>query len=174
MSLVVEDGTGKADAESYASVADADAYIAKYASTAGATAWAAAVTATKEQHLRLATRYLELAYRWIGSRNSETQALHWPIAEGEFDRDGFEIDDNVIPVNIVRATAETALRSLQGSTLLGDIDSDDAELRSERVKVGPVELEQQFASVKSTAVRFTAVDALLQGLVFASGELRRA
>ena len=51
MSLVVEDGTGKADAESYISVADADTYH----SNRGNTDWAALTTTEKEQLLRGAT-----------------------------------------------------------------------------------------------------------------------
>jgi hypothetical protein len=78
MALVVEDGTGKADAESYISVADADTYF----SNRGNAAWAALSTAQKEQNLRKATDYLGQVYRqrWKGTRVSGEQALDWPRA----------------------------------------------------------------------------------------------
>ena len=77
MSLIVEDGTGRADAESYASVSVADAYH----TARGNTAWAAlATTALKEAALRKATDYLGQTYglRWKGYRMTTTQALDWP------------------------------------------------------------------------------------------------
>ena len=53
MTLVIEDGTGKSNAESYISVADADTYH----SNRGNTDWAALTTAEKERLLRIATDY---------------------------------------------------------------------------------------------------------------------
>ena len=54
MSIVIENGAGLADAESYASVAAADARCASL----GLTAWAALVEAGKEIALRRATLFV--------------------------------------------------------------------------------------------------------------------
>ena len=60
LTLVKEDGTGKSDANSYASVADADAY---HEGHLYASAWTGATTADKEKALVMATR-LRTATRW--------------------------------------------------------------------------------------------------------------
>jgi hypothetical protein len=75
MALVVEDGTARADAESYCSVAAADTYHANR----GNTVWAALTQTVKEQCLRKATDYM-VVYRnaWDGYRKTTTQALDWP------------------------------------------------------------------------------------------------
>ena len=57
MTLIVEDGTGKSDAESFASVASADAQM----TALGITIWTSLVTEEKEQALRRATQYMEQA-----------------------------------------------------------------------------------------------------------------
>ena len=56
MALVVEDGTGKTDADSYLSLVDADAYNLAHSAS---TDWNGAVEAVKEKALRLATQYLD-------------------------------------------------------------------------------------------------------------------
>lgn len=76
MTLIVEDGTGRADAESLTSVAFADAYHASL----GNAGWAALSTPVKEQNLRKGTRYMqgEYAGRWSGTKVRGVQALDHP------------------------------------------------------------------------------------------------
>ena len=76
MALEVETGSGSATAESYASVADADAYLA----ARGFSLWATMSETEKEAALRRATDYMVSFYRarWAGYRVSSTQALDWP------------------------------------------------------------------------------------------------
>ena len=76
MSLIVEDGTGLANAESLCSVADADTIHA----ARGNTAWAALTTPQKEQNLRKGTDYMTGKYTTLraGYRRLATQALDWP------------------------------------------------------------------------------------------------
>lgn len=114
MSLIVEDGTQVVGAESYISVSDADAYF----SGRGGTAWAALVTAAKEQSLRKATDYMEGAYRdrWLGTRVSVSQVLSWPrawvqvrdvpVGYGAF---GSYLQPNVVPAEVKQGCAELAL-----------------------------------------------------------------
>lgn len=59
MTLVVEDGSIVSGAESYASVAQADAYFA----ARGITIWSPLLDAEKEQALRRATDYMVQTYR---------------------------------------------------------------------------------------------------------------
>lgn len=130
MALIVEDGTGKTDAESYISVVDADAYHASI----GNAAWAALTTERKEQLLRIATMYLLTTYRgaWKGWRIIDAQMLDWP--RGNVYRDGELIAHNVIPWEVKQATAELAL--IANSTNLRPT----AVRGKKKVKVGPLEV----------------------------------
>lgn len=149
MAIVIEDGTGLADAEAYISVADADTYFAARANSA----WALLNTAAKEAALRLGADYMEAVYgeRWKGARVSMTQALSWP-------RDGvcvngFEVPDDVVPVAVARANAELAVRASAG-TLLAD---QGAQVVSETV--GPISVT--YAEGARQYTRYAYVDGLL-------------
>src|SRR5688572_6043385 len=95
MPLVVEDGTGLANADSYVSLAQADAYHI----TLGNTGWAG-TNELKEQALRRATRYIDFFYydRWSGVRlNGRDQALQWPRIDA-VDIDNEEILEDEVPI----------------------------------------------------------------------------
>lgn len=152
MSFVVEDGTSKTDANSYASVSFADAYF----EDRGNAAWAAAASDdAKEQALVRATDYLETRFRFIGDKFDEEQALHFPVDEGE------------IPVNLKKATCEYALRALS-APLAPDPTTDERGLQvtSKTEKVGPLEESTTYAAYSVSVFKpYPAADALLRGLV---------
>jgi len=75
LTLVTEDGTGLASANSYASVADGDAYFEGHLY---ATAWTAATSGTKAAALVMATRLVDTQFQFNGYRANEDQALQWP------------------------------------------------------------------------------------------------
>lgn len=116
MAFVVEDGTGKTDANSYASVAAADSYAADR----GITSWAALTTTAKQQALIKATDYLEATYQsaWKGYRNTLQQALAWPRYEVIVD--GFLLPNNAIPSAVVKACVDMAFKASAGTTLIED------------------------------------------------------
>jgi len=76
--LVQEDGSGLATANSYASVADGDAY---HAGHLYATKWTGATDANKAVALVMATRLIDSYCRFLGLRKTDTQALQWPRIE---------------------------------------------------------------------------------------------
>lgn len=115
MALVVEDGSGLDDAESYLSVADADSYH----TNRGNSGWDGDETA-KEAALRKATQYLDATYSWKGSISSTTQALNFPRTN-VFDSQGRDLS-NGIPQKVKNATAELALVALS-SELLANVDN---------------------------------------------------
>jgi len=139
MSLIVEDGSGLPNSESYISVSDADTYH----SNRGNTDWAALTTTQKEQLLRGATDYMVAVYRlrWDGYRYVNTQALDWPRiyvpvrdicsvnAYPEY------VDFDIVPTLVKNACAELALKA-NTETLL-----DDQGQVTIREKVGPIEVE---------------------------------
>ena len=78
LTLVKEDGTGKADANSYADVAEGDAYFEGHLY---ASAWTGASGASKAAALVMATRLIDAEFQFNGTRTSEGQALQWPREE---------------------------------------------------------------------------------------------
>lgn len=148
MALVHEDGTGKADAESYISVADADARHTAF----GNTAWTGA-DAVKEAALRKATAYMRQAYRerWQGMKRHENQALDWP--RWDVCVDGFHLDVDSVPTDVANACADLALRALSE-----DLNADQ-ERAIVREKVGPIETEYSAHSPQSK--QFRAIDMML-------------
>lgn len=156
MSLIVENGTGLVNAESYVGVADTDAYH----SNRGNTAWAALSTAVKEQSLRKATDYIEQVYRlrFIGYRHTETQALSFP--RDEIPRKDFTYlnqfsfyANNIVPAEVANACADLALRA---ST--ADLSPDVTRLATSE-KVGA--LEVTWDNTKQPYTKYRAIDNLL-------------
>lgn len=140
MALLVEDGTGLAAADSYLSVADANAYH----SAMGYADWDGASDATKEAALRRATQYIDARYRFRGEPLTSSQALAWPRA-------GYDWPQR----RIQQATAELALRALAGA-----LHSDQSTGEVARESVGPITVEYA-ASGLSGQTRYAIVDDLL-------------
>jgi len=162
MTLVVEDGLGRLNAVSYATVAQADAYHA----ARGNAAWAAAGDVDKESALIRATDYLVQSYRtrWIGVRAHLNQALDWPRlqAERESSANGprYYLEAE-IPLEVVNATVELALRALAG-----DLVQDYSQpVKSETV--GPIRVEYDTAFRPLTT--FPVVERMLAHLVRGAG-----
>lgn len=124
MSLVVEDGTGLATAQSYISSADADAYHTAH----GNTAW----TGTgKDAALVRATAWLDARYRsrWVGTKATSAQALEWP-RYGATDIDGWDVS-MTIPAGLKAALCEAALREVVSSGSLTEPDNRDGLIVAE-------------------------------------------
>ena len=156
MALIVEDGTGKSDAESYISVADADNYHGKRGNSTGDEM----TTEEKEQALRRATDYMEQSYRlnWLGYRRLELQALSWPRDEVQrqdftyLNQFSFYPNDQV-PREVKEACAELAWRAAAGEL------SPDLSQGVIREKVDVLEVEYDKYSPQSP--RYKVVDMLL-------------
>lgn len=162
MVLIVEDGSGLANSEAYISVADADSYFASL----GEAAWAAASSTVREQALRRAASFLDDRYegRWRGRKNTATQALRWP-RYGVVTPDALEVATNSIPEKLRRANAVAALLVVQGVSLFVNETEGEGSLAAERIKVGPIEVDESFAGAKSTAPVLPEIDALLKDLL---------
>lgn len=120
MALVVEDGTGLTNAESYIDVAFADAYFLKR----GNTEWDLIIN--KESRIVLAMDYIENNYTYQGTKLVSTQALQFPrLINGE----------TVYPIALKNAVCELALKSNEDDLLA---DTDKTTIRE---KVGTLEVE---------------------------------
>lgn len=105
MALITEDGSGMATAESYISVATADAEAAKRGSPSS---WTGLTTAQKESALRYATEGMDGLFRWEGTVANLDQALGWPRAAAYDEEDRLQ-DSDIVPARVQVATYELAL-----------------------------------------------------------------
>ena len=161
MALIVADGTGRADAESYISVADASTYH----TNRGNTAWAAASSGDQETALRRAADYMQQAYRlrWKGYRVWLSQALDWPRS-GVIYRDSYLSAfylTTEVPGEVRHAQCELALRALSES-LNPDVTQ---AIKSETV--GPLKVE--YDSYSPPGPVFISIDQLLLPLLKGTG-----
>lgn len=171
MALVTEDGTGKADAESYCSVSDADAWHAGR----GITLWATMQLAEKEQALRRSTAYMLQRYRmrWKGVRTSSTQALDWPrydvVREELIEGDAVQVygsasayyASNAVPAEVRNACAELAFKGA-----FGDLLPDVGRL-AKREKVDVIEVE--YAENAPATTTYVSVENMLAPLFRRAG-----
>lgn len=127
MSIVIEDGTGKADAQSYASAADATTYHTAH----GNAAWTGS-DALKEAALVRATAWLDDAfyYRWPSVKLLSTQALEFPRVAA-MDNDGYALA--LVPAMLKAALYEAALVEIvtPGGLLADDSDHGNIQAESE-------------------------------------------
>lgn len=153
--LSVEDGTGKADAESYASTADADAYL----SSRGKSIWSGLTDSDKEQALRRATDYMTAEYRpkWLGRRMSAVQSLDWPRYDVSLDDVGV-ISSSLVPKEVIKACIELAFRAASGELV------DDEEARVLKETIGPIEYE--YDKDVSSRKKYPLVDSILRPYTF--------
>ena len=117
LTLIKEDGTGKADANVYANVADGDAY---YAGHLYASAWTAASADNKAVALVMASRLIDAEYQFGGVKSVDSQALQWPRYRcPDPDRDATLgvgllltsenwVPENLVPKPVVQAACELA------------------------------------------------------------------
>lgn len=104
VALVIEDGTGLANANTYISQADADAYIEKHLY---GTPFSGATSANKDIALMMATRLIDDYFEFEGKKVNDTQALEFPRYDIT-DRSGYLIQSSTLPTALVNATAEFA------------------------------------------------------------------
>jgi hypothetical protein len=165
MTLIVEDGTAKVNAESYASVADATAY---HTARGREDAWDA--IEDQEAALRLATQYMEQAYRmrWKQFRTTSTQALSWPRAWVQipdapygYGSQSAYVPNNVVPTEVKQACMELALRTGSGE-LAPDLDR-----QAITEQIGPIRVEYDESSSYHTQYR--SVDMMLAPYLMSMG-----
>lgn len=111
ITLVVEDGTGKADANAFALRATVTARLAL---TPFADAWTTVDGDRQDQCIVEATAWIS-GLAWHGVPTTETQALAWPRALMQRP-DGYAIASNSIPAWLVDATARLAFWLSQQAT----------------------------------------------------------
>lgn len=130
MAASVDATVGGTGANSYVTVAGADAYFDE---RLGSAAWGAATSDEKARAVIMATRRLEIL-RYAGSKTDTDQALQWP-RYGVLDVNGLLYDSDAIPEAVKRATYELAFRYVTDAASGDPLAGSGLEGYSE-VKVG--------------------------------------
>lgn len=128
-------------ANSYVSIADADAYHDDHLY---GTDWSDSDADTKCRALVMATRLLDYWFDWDGSVADLNQSLQWP-REGVIGPKAIEEASDAIPQRIADATAEWA-RQLIASDRTADSTAEAQGLK--HIQAGPVALTFQSATAK--------------------------
>lgn len=157
MPLIVEDGTGYLDAESYCGTDHVDEYVTNRFGASHT--WLTKTQTEKEQLIRVATDYMTSQYRgrWKGVKADRNNSLPWPRF-GVVDEDGYAYEYKEIPPALKTATAEICRLYVEGSIAL---DQTEDERRIKREKIGPLETEYEGGKGRQ---RIPQIDKILAGL----------
>jgi hypothetical protein len=152
---------GAPDANSYVTVAEADAY---FADRIHSDSWQ--TVDSPPSALVTASRLLDWYIKWKGHRSSTTQSMQWPRT-GVSRPDGSSVDTTIIPSEVKTAVFELALSSLEA-----DRTADSGLAGIEQVKVGSLMVKADNGDVDSTAASVIPekVNKILSDLV-SSGSL---
>lgn len=156
MALIVETGAVIANANSYVSLVEADAYFE--VDMAFTAAWTALEDDVKEAYLMWATRVLDQKVTWKGCKTVETSSLRWPRT-GVYDRDGIVVQDNVMPLQLKQGTFELAKL-----LTVTDVTTSQGADYFHRLKVDVIEIEYQMGAGQATTPPM--LNQILRGLGF--------
>lgn len=157
ITLTVEDGTRTTGANTYAALADANAYWADR----GNATWADATDDEKSSALIQATDYLN-GLSWAG-RKVAIRTMAWPRIDVEVD--GYDVGSDEIPDEVVQACCYMAGEIIGGATPLAATDRPLTKLTA-----GAVSMEWDAAS--SQAPQYPALKSILRGYILASNTFR--
>lgn len=133
MALTLVATAGSASANSYATLAEGNAY---HEAHVYASVWNDATDASKEQALVMATRVLDRMYEWTGYTATETQRLLWPRTCIVYPS-GWPVPSTVIPDQLKDAVIEFARQLIVADRTA------DSEIETQGItdlKAGPVSL----------------------------------
>jgi hypothetical protein len=161
MALIVEDGTGKSDAESYVSVADAIAWITKYYPTND---FLSKTTEEQEAYCRQSTQYLDQKYggRWVGDKNSKEQALDWPRKNAVVD--GYAVETDELPRDLEIGTFEAIIPFVAGDDPLAPQETPGI-ITEESATIGPISETTKYSGGKSNYKRYPKVDTAVRAII---------
>jgi hypothetical protein len=104
VTVVVEDGSGVANANSYVTTAEIDAWVL---TNPHDSTWAALAAAAKNGYAVMSCRVLNEQMNWDGWQTDDSQALDLPRS-GMVDKNGNSIDNDEIPTEVKNAQCQLA------------------------------------------------------------------
>jgi len=160
MTLIVEDGTGRSDAEAYASVA-----AFKTSCDNLGRSYVGITDAVIEQKLRIGALFIDTSARYKGARLVSTQAREFPRS-GLYDWSGIEVTG--LPARVALANIELAFKALTDD-LMPDLDR-GGKIQSE--SVGPISVT--YAADAPAGRAYTMAQNLLGQYVRTDGDMMTA
>ena len=155
--MIVEDGTGLPNADSYVSVEFADNYF----SARGVSSWTTLTTAVKEQCLIKATDFIDNIYQWKGKKTTNEQSLRFPRTN-LFDYEGQEIDG--VPTCLKQAVCDAALITTNGAELF-QTKNENGDVVSETITTLSFTYSKSDKSEKTTQTTlYDSINTKLRGL----------
>lgn len=151
MTIVVEDGTGLANADAFVSVA----WFRAWADARGK----ANIDFTDEeieQAIVRASDYLSESFAWAGYRLNERgaaggrQALAWPRV-GVTDKSGYGLPSDEVPAEVQKATAEIVVKELASPGAMAPVYNAQERVKSERF--GSVAFEYDMSNTSAHSAR---------------------
>lgn len=112
--VIVEDGTGKADANSYGSRADADAY---FEARLHASDWQRADESTRDAALVQASRLIDRSFVWRGTKAVTGSAFEWPRVGVPTPNGEAEEPSTAVPVRVREEAFEVALALIRSDRI---------------------------------------------------------
>lgn len=161
MSIVVEDGTGLANSNSYVDVAG----LRDFAALRGVTLPVA--DSDCEILLIKAMDYIELK-NFIGKKNSDEQALSWP-RKCAVTSQGLEFATDEIPENLKRAECQLAIEAMTKELQPSGAKGEKGPVMSESVYGAVSRTYAQPSSATAAAPYLPFVTALLRPLLLNNG-----
>lgn len=162
ITILVEDGTGKPDANSYVSVAEFIQYASQYGTLLEDDDETAVL-------LMKAMRYLETK-TFKGSRATLNQSLNWPRKDANIDCENPEViySETSVPANIKKAEMELALMVNDGVDLMPTMTAADYVIEE---TIGPITTKYADAASYglSYAPSMPLVDSLLSCMIKSMG-----
>jgi hypothetical protein len=115
VTVIVEDGTTVANANSYLSVSEANTLLMPHEDKVSV--WDAAPGAKQNDSVVEATRYLDEMYRWYGNPQGASQVLQWPRTI-QYDDHGRVIATATVPLQLRKGCARLALEWIRAPSSL--------------------------------------------------------
>lgn len=158
MTIIVENGNGFSNSQSYVSLTDVQAYATLYGLDA---------TGLSEAAVLRAMQYMEGEYRgrWTGCKQSDVQALSWPRSFGVYN-DGYAVPSSFIPHAVKDATCALSVRAITNTTLAPDVSRQNYVTAE---KIGPIEVKYSDRSGLPTSTVFSDIEVILNNLLAPMG-----
>ncbi len=169
MTLTIVTTAGATDANSYCSLAEAEAYAA---TVVDSTVWVAKTDEQKKAAIIQAARWMN-TFQWVGMRSSQTQAMAWPrceqytvrfdglITDGTgylLDQDGYQVASDTIPVFIKNANADLAMRQVSEDWTKGM-----GSVTTDSMKVGTIQQGRKtYRSIPASTLAYIRFFLLVQ------------
>lgn len=146
MTLTVETGEGLSNADAFVSLGEFQAACESYGRDDSPYS-----EEEVEQAIRRATDFLSNSFSWQAFRtHGRDQALAWPRS-GAVDYEGYGIDSDEIPPEIVKACVELAWQELQDPYSLNPVHTEATTVKSETV--GAISVEYALSDTSPDAQR---------------------